>query len=901
MFKRITWTFISLFSIALISSCTLQTVKYDQAQEEKFESNVGSTAPVLNQAKDVMFATINLGFAEDRIYSLLIKPDNTVLAAGSAESGYRRDYSIAQFMPEGQLNSMFGDNGVFKVDLGEEYDHSKKVLLQSDGKIVMIGYTQKLNTASDTYDFSAVRLLENGSLDKGFGTDGKVVIDIDGSALRHDYAVSGAIQRTGKIILAGYTYNGATSKYNIAMVRLNADGSLDSSFGAAGKAVSAPDATANYYGMDIALDDNDNIFVAGYKYSPYDFVLAKFNKDGLLDTTFGNSGYLVTPVGTSHDFATSIAIQPDGNIVAAGYSYYYVTSVGWTYNFSAIRCKSNGVLDTSFGSGGKAVVQFPVSPKVHEYGRDVAILEDGGIIIVGNIVESNLSDAAVIKLKSDGSVDSGFSNSGLFRKDIAGKNDILYAVAVNGHDVFAGGETLIDRNTDYLMINMDSDGLLNVNFGMKGVAVAEVGRGGNSRGMELVELQGGQFYIVGNNHSGTDSDMAVFKLNSDLTLDTGFGNGGSMLKGLVDGGEDYARGVVPFADGSVIIGGHFNQGYSSTSKADFALVKVTSSGVIDEMSGFGLDTPVATSPSQSPTDGIAISALNTVAEDWIGDLAPWGDDKLIAAGSIRNSSTTFYELVITRHIMSTGGLDTSFGSGGMFRLAISGVSHTSLSNIIVHDEKIIAVGTYVAASGTPQKNNAFIIRLNSDGTLDGTFGSGGIVTRDGGSQSIFFTDAVIIPNESDPSAYELMLSGRVLTGDVADRDYKSILAKYDKNGTPVSSFGSSGLKKIDRFPTSGHNNMIIKDGVIYSSGLTLGTKNNGMVMAFDTNGEFVESFGDKGVFTLAETSYSPHDDVFFALAVREDGNILVTGYSCNGFNDELLALVLTPEGKLATK
>ncbi len=155
------------------------------------------------------------------------------------------------------------------------------------------------------------------TLDTTFGTNGKVTTAI-GSG--NDGATSLTIDGNGKIVVAGTSNNGSNYGRNndFALARYNADGSLDTSFDADGNVTTAIE-SGDDFAYDLAIDGNGKIVVAGAIYGK--FALARYNANGSLDTSFGTGGKLTTDIGSGDDFAYDLAIDGNGKIVVAGFSY----------------------------------------------------------------------------------------------------------------------------------------------------------------------------------------------------------------------------------------------------------------------------------------------------------------------------------------------------------------------------------------------------------------------------------------------------------------------------------------------------------------------------------------------------------------------------------------------------
>ena len=262
-------------------------------------------------------------------------PDYRIVEVGRAGN----DFGLARHRAsDGTLDPDFG-GGKRTTDLGG-IDHAHAVALDAFGRIVVAGLTGPPGDA----DFAVARYRGiDGSLDKpGFGPDGYRETDL-GSA--GDSANAVAIQPDGKIVLAGVTT--ATSS-DFALARYNDDGSLDTTFSGDGKLTT--DFAANHdIGTGVAVQPDGRIVVAGFSFSSTtnnDFAVARYNPDGSLDTSFSGDGKQMTDLG-SNDIATSIALQPDGNIVLAGYS----EPSQLTGNFAIARYQGGGVPPDSDGDG----------------------------------------------------------------------------------------------------------------------------------------------------------------------------------------------------------------------------------------------------------------------------------------------------------------------------------------------------------------------------------------------------------------------------------------------------------------------------------------------------------------------------------------------------------------------
>jgi uncharacterized delta-60 repeat protein len=278
--------------------------------------------------------------------ALGIQSDGKIVAAGySLLSGTENVFTLVRYNTNGSLDAGFGIGGIVTTPIGSGSvnDQADALGIQSDGKIVVTGYSYN----GTKYNFALVRYNTNGSLDAGFGIGGIVTTSIGSGSIIDDKAHALVIQSDGKIVVAGSSYDNTSSKYNFALVRYNTDGSLDTSgtlgigFGTTGivtTSIGTVIPTILGSGWDYAyalgIQSDKKILAAGSSNngSNYDFALVRYNTDGSLDTGFGTGGKVTTPIGSSDDFALALGIQPNGRIVAAGYSL-----IGSENDFALVR------------------------------------------------------------------------------------------------------------------------------------------------------------------------------------------------------------------------------------------------------------------------------------------------------------------------------------------------------------------------------------------------------------------------------------------------------------------------------------------------------------------------------------------------------------------------------------
>lgn len=320
-----------------------------------------------------------------------------------------------------KLDKKFGDRGKVLTPFGD-FAAATAVARQTDGKLVVAGYTGTNGMSGFDYDFAVARYNPDGSLDTTFDGDGKLTTDFGTNA---DLANAVAIQPSdGKIVVAGL------SNLVVALARYNPDGSLDSGFGTGGKVTLLVD--SNCRANAVAIQPLDGkIVVAGNAFTGTgnNFLVARFETDGDPDATFGSSGAVslhltALPV----EFGNALALEDDGQIVVAGQAYSNLN--GALNDFLVARYDADGDLDTSFGTGGFRQIDF--NPD-EEAARAVAIQPDGKIVAAGFTFQNNTSDYAVARLDTDGDLDPSFDLDGMQTTDFAagpGNGDQANAVLI---------------------------------------------------------------------------------------------------------------------------------------------------------------------------------------------------------------------------------------------------------------------------------------------------------------------------------------------------------------------------------------------------------------------------------------------------------------------------------------
>jgi uncharacterized delta-60 repeat protein len=250
-------------------------------------------------------------------WAIALQPDGKIVTAGSTYAGPSGgDIVVVRQLPDGSLDTTFGTGGKVITTVGAWDDVAHSLAIQSDGKIVVAGSSANGINNSTNDDFAVARYNSDGSLDSSFGGTGIVKTALSPLI---DVANNVNIQPDGKIIVtgsAGYSFPDGNS--DVTILRYNADGSLDNGFGNGGKVIT--NITNTYDTGWAAQLQPDGKIVVGAE-ANYNTAVMRYNADGSLDTCFGTNGMTINSFGIARDGVYAVAIQPNGRIIAAGGSY----------------------------------------------------------------------------------------------------------------------------------------------------------------------------------------------------------------------------------------------------------------------------------------------------------------------------------------------------------------------------------------------------------------------------------------------------------------------------------------------------------------------------------------------------------------------------------------------------
>jgi uncharacterized delta-60 repeat protein len=375
--------------------------------------------------------------------AVAVLSDGRLVVAGSADMGSSTgSFAVARYNSDGTLDPSFGSGGLVTTPFpGYPFAGASRVVVQPDGRIVAAGDVESSSGKTISQGYALARYNSDGSLDTSFGIGGRITISPHLS--RGGAGASGlAVQPDGRILVAGSTTPGYASE--VALVRLEPDGSLDSSFGSNGIVTTSFPGYQAMRANGVTLQFDGRIVVTGLVAPPGSarFAVVRYNSDGSLDTSFGTGGLATASFGGSNEAGREVAVLPDGHIVTVGYTFNTISQ------FALARFGSDGRLDGSFGTGGQVTTSFPGYQYAEGYA--LAVQPNGRILVTG--VAFSLGGAyrfGLARYNSDGTLDSSFGTAGLVTTDFGGS--------------YAEGRSVVLQSDGRLVVagtSSDSSGLI---------------------------------------------------------------------------------------------------------------------------------------------------------------------------------------------------------------------------------------------------------------------------------------------------------------------------------------------------------------------------------------------------------------------------------------------------------
>lgn len=723
------------------------------------------------------------------VHAVALQPDGKLVAVGTRRIDGWQQVAVVRVLPDGSLDDTFGSGGVAAPMFAGTYNSPTCVVLQSDGKIVIGGdsssgaavYRLTATGLPDTtfdsdgmsgvsfpggsqvhaialqsdgkiliagiggFDIGVARFAANGAVDSTFDTDGMLTTGFPGAPNSAANAVM--VQADGKIVVAGYATPGGSRV--LALVRYNADGSLDVAFDGDGRAIGIFGTRS--WANTAVLQPDGKILVAGSVVpggADEDILLARFTSAGGVDTAFASAGALFTALGPDDDEALTMLVYPDGRILAGGLRQ----DAAGKPDLGLIRYTAAGALDPSFGTGGTLIRSVSAE---EDHVTSLALQNDGRIL-VGLRVYAGQDEFSLLRLNVDGSPDPTFHPGGTVVRPLADSQTLGRALAVQagGKILVAGSAKNAGFGSDFTLTRFLPDGSIDSAFGGGGTVWQSI-QAGDDAANAMVLQSDGKILVAGRTHSGNMADpqlLAIVRFNANGSIDGTFGTSGISVTA---GGQDILDLAVQ-PDGKIL---------AAVSDGNFAVYRYLSDGTLDATFG---------------TNGRATAIPPSSAGSLGRALALQSDGKIVVVGS-RTFGINSY--LTACRLLADGTLDATFGSSGFVDAGSGGWDFWGNDVLIQPDGKIV-IGATDSANGPSQ---AVLLRYHPDGAPDATFDGDGKLVLD-------------IPGANETAVrIDLQPDGKIIMVGICSPSVSDhLIVRVNPDGSLDGGFGTGGMTIIDQ-------------------------------------------------------------------------------------------------------
>ena len=408
---------------------------------------------------------------------------------------------------EGQLDTSFDTDGIVSAQIGTSTDNLEDIAIDNNGKLVLVGTFINALTRSEIF---VARYNTNGSLDATFDTDGIKTIPIGGL---DDRAYAVEVQSDGKIVIAGKSYDG--SYFDLCLLRLLDDGSFDTDFSTDGVLTDGAMYGGNmdFNVTDMTMQNDGKIVVVGYQLNTVlttpvkEFVAYRYTSVGALDTSFDNDGKKNITFASRNSEPQVVKLQSDGKIIIAGYSYDSSND----YDFALTRLTTSGGLDGSFGSSGKVLTAIG---NTWDAIWDMDIYDDDKIIVAGNsYFTASKYDITLVRYTANGALDTSFDTDGIVTTNFDGVNN--YNEGATGVRILVNSKIVVSgtANSDLTLVRYNDNGSLDNTFDSDGIVTS--GGVDQENGKALVVQEDGKMVVAGDINAST-WDIILNRFNGTI-------------------------------------------------------------------------------------------------------------------------------------------------------------------------------------------------------------------------------------------------------------------------------------------------------------------------------------------------------------------------------------------------
>ncbi len=400
-------------------------------------------------------------------------------------------------------------------------------------------------------------------------------------------------------------------------------------------------------------------------------VMAQF---GTLDVTFDSDGIQTLDINSSSDYITDMAIQTDGKIISAGFSYINAEPL-----FVVARHMTDGSIDTSFGVNGITIIDFDVDTVNLNECTSVAIQPDGKIVLAGFAYMQTNDDFALARLNTDGTLDISFDGDGkrTIHAGFSAAYNAIYDIVIDANEkiVFAGYIKDMVNDDDFAIGRLNSDGSTDSTFGNSGITQVDFNTH-DDRASGLIILNDNRIAVCGKTDGFPNVDFGLVLLSASGNLDNSFDADGKLLTDF-GSNSDEAKGIAQQQDGKLVVSGSY-----TNFSFDFCVARYNLDGALDN--SFSSDGKVITDVSPTSTD-----------DGDEGGIIIQPDGKILLSGFVCTSFFSDFGLI---RYNSDGSLDSTFGNSGKVITDLGSLSDYGYAMAIQPDLKILVGGSYDSGS-----------------------------------------------------------------------------------------------------------------------------------------------------------------------------------------------------------
>ena len=399
-------------------------------------------------------------------------------------------------------------NGFITLDNQEKGDGVIQMIVQPDGKTLILGYSS--DTSNINQEHVLIRLNTDGNLDTSFGEAGMVKLpQYYHAAHMYDGYQGLALQSDNKIVIVGEM--GEWQQTDGIILRYTTNGLLDPSFGNEGITTLITENSISNF--KVGIQANDKIIVAASTNS--DLILIRFEKDGFVDTTFGEEGKVIIGFSEKEETPAKILLQKDQKIIVIGRTNIYAGQKG---EFALARFLPTGDLDEAFGQEGKVTTVIGYGEEA--YPADGALQADGKIIVMGSAMGQYQPDYAMVRYLPNGQLDNTFGNRGKTITNVSPYGDRGSAMLLqpDGKILVVGNSQ--EWSSHITLIRYNTNGKLDYDFGDRGKQRPYLSLHGSR--VASIALQDNKVILAGNLRleSRPNSDFLLIRFLSDFRVGT---------------------------------------------------------------------------------------------------------------------------------------------------------------------------------------------------------------------------------------------------------------------------------------------------------------------------------------------------------------------------------------------